>query len=440
MWLNEGFATWIEYLCVDHCLPELDIWTNFVTSDYCRALELDSLKTSHPIEVQVGPPSEVDEIFDAISYSKGASTIRMLHSYIGDEAFRAGLHDYLDKFKYKNAVTEDLWEALSNASKKPVEEIMELWTKQVGYPCITVSSNINDKNETVLTLTQQRFFSNGSKPTQEESFLWKIPITVTTAKSYPNIHKEILLEKPTDTLNLGVLADSDWIKLNKSSIGLYRTHYSTDLLDRLKVLVKTKTLHPTDRLGLQSDAFALAQAGLVSVPDLLEFVSCYANEDNYAVWKDLIENLTSLSHALLNTSYSAEFKSFVRKLLKPASKKLGWNALDNENDLQSMCRATVLRCLGINGDEDVQKEARKRFENHLAGVLIDANLRSAVYAAVLVDADEETLNKFIELHNKTDLSEEKLRIATALGSVKNERLIKRVLEFSLSVIINFLWI
>ena len=201
MWLNEGFATWIEYLCVDHCLPELDIWTNFVTSDYCRALELDSLKTSHPIEVQVGPPSEVDEIFDAISYSKGASTIRMLHSYIGDEAFRAGLHNYLDKFKYKNAVTEDLWEALSNASKKPVEEIMELWTKQVGYPCINVSSNINDKNETVLTLTQQRFFSNGSKPTQEESYLWKVPITVITAKSYPNIHKEILLEKPTDTLN-----------------------------------------------------------------------------------------------------------------------------------------------------------------------------------------------------------------------------------------------
>ena len=85
LWLNEGFASWIEYLCVDHCLPELDIWTHFVTSDYCRALELDSLKNSHPIEVPVGPPSEVDEIFDAISYSKGASTIRMLHNYIGDE-------------------------------------------------------------------------------------------------------------------------------------------------------------------------------------------------------------------------------------------------------------------------------------------------------------------------------------------------------------------
>ena len=298
-------------------MPELDIWTHFVTSDYCRALELDSLKNSHPIEVPVGPPSEVDEIFDAISYSKGASTIRMLHSYIGDEAFRAGLHNYLDKFKYKNTVTEDLWEALSNASKKPVEELMELWTKQTGYPYITVSSNINEKNETVLTLTQQRFFSNGSKPTPEENFMWKVPITIITAKSYPNIHKEILLEKVTDTVNLGVLADSDWIKLNKNSIGFYRTNYSTDLLERLKSLIRLKTLHPTDRLGLQSDAFALAKAGLLSVADVLKFVEGYSGEDNVTVWKDLIANLSSLSLTLLNTSFHNEFQSFIRRLLNP---------------------------------------------------------------------------------------------------------------------------
>ena len=419
-------------------MPELDIWTHFVTSDYCRALELDSLKNSHPIEVPVGPPSEVDEIFDAISYSKGASTIRMLHSYIGDEAFRAGLHNYLDKFKYKNTVTEDLWEALSNASKKPVEELMELWTKQTGYPYITVSSNINDKNETVLTLTQQRFFSNGSKPTAEENFMWKVPITIITAKSYPNIHKEILLEKVTDTVNLGVLADSDWIKLNKNSIGFYRTNYSPDLLERLKGLIRLKTLHPTDRLGLQSDAFALAKAGLLSVADVLKFVEGYSGEDNVTVWKDLIANLSSLSLTLLNTSFHNEFQSFVRRLVKPISKKLGWNPVEGESGLQAMCRASILRTLGVNGDEEVIQEAVKRFENHLAGVPIDANLRAAVYASVLTDADEETLNKFIELHNKSDLQEEKMRIASALGSVKKETLIKQVLDFSLSVIISFL--
>jgi puromycin-sensitive aminopeptidase len=85
LWLNEGFASWIEYLCVDHCLPELDIWTQFVNTRLTTALQLDSLKNSHPIEVPVGPPSEIDQIFDAISYSKGASSIRMLHNYVGDD-------------------------------------------------------------------------------------------------------------------------------------------------------------------------------------------------------------------------------------------------------------------------------------------------------------------------------------------------------------------
>lgn len=160
LWLNEGFASWIEYLCVDYCLPELDIWTHFVTSDYCRALELDSLKNSHPIEVPVGPPSEVDEIFDAISYSKGASTIRMLHNYIGDDAFKAGLHDYLEKFKYRNAVTEDLWEALSKASNKPVNELMDLWVKQTGYPYLNVSRRVFfsfSSNQVIVMTFQSRF-------------------------------------------------------------------------------------------------------------------------------------------------------------------------------------------------------------------------------------------------------------------------------------------
>lgn len=101
LWLNEGFASWIEYLCVDHCFPEYDIWTQFVSADYTRAQELDALDNSHPIEVSVGHPSEVDEIFDAISYSKGASVIRMLHDYIGDKDFKKGMNMYLTKFQQR---------------------------------------------------------------------------------------------------------------------------------------------------------------------------------------------------------------------------------------------------------------------------------------------------------------------------------------------------
>jgi len=367
LWLNEGFASWIEYLCVDHCLPELDIWTHFVTSDYCRALELDSLKNSHPIEVPVGPPSEVDEIFDAISYSKGASTIRMLHNYIGDEAFRTGLHNYLEKFKYKNAVTEDLWEALSQASNKPVNDLMQLWTKQTGYPFIDVSFYLNDKSETILKLKQERFFSNGAKPTQEEKYLWKVPITIVTKSSFPNVHRQILMENESEEVNCGILQSNEWIKLNKNTVGLYRTNYSPEMLNNLVILIKEQSIHPTDRLGLQSDVFALSQAGLMSASQVLKFVEAFAFEENVTVWKDLLNNLLNLSHLLLNTNYHNEFQSFIIRLLKPISKKLGWDAKEGENCLNAMCRATILRTLGINGDQETINEAKRRFDLHLSG-------------------------------------------------------------------------
>lgn len=432
LWLNEGFASWIEYLCVDFCLPELDIWTHFVTDDYCRALELDSLKSSHPIEVPVGPPSEVDEIFDAISYSKGASTIRMLHNYIGDEAFRVGLHNYLEKFKYKNALTEDLWEALGDASKKPVNELMHLWTSQTGYPFINVSHFVNDKKETVLKLHQSRFFSNGSKPTPEEDYLWKVPISVVTQSSYPEVHKSFLLEKRSDEINLGVVPENDWIKLNKNTIGLYRTNYSPELLARCVNLIKEQKLHPTDRLGLQSDVFALSEAGLLPATEVLKFVEGFSNETNVVVWRDLISNLLKLAHILLNTDFQEDFKAFIIRLIKPISQKLGWDQIPEESGLQGMCRGTILRTLGINGDAETIAEAKKRFAAHLNGDLIPADIRTAVYASVLSDANETVLQQFIDLHNKADLQEEKMRLCTSLGSVRKPELITKVLEFALS--------
>ncbi|NXK70346.1 PSA aminopeptidase, partial [Sylvietta virens] len=160
LWLNEGFASWIEYLCVDHCFPEYDIWTQFVSADYTRAQELDALDNSHPIEVSVGHPSEVDEIFDAISYSKGASVIRMLHDYIGDEDFRKGMNLYLTKFQQRNAATEDLWESLEKASGKPIAAVMNTWTKQMGFPLIYVEAE-QQEDDKVLKLVQKKFCASG---------------------------------------------------------------------------------------------------------------------------------------------------------------------------------------------------------------------------------------------------------------------------------------
>lgn len=151
------------------------------------------------------------------------------------------------------------------------------------------------------------------------------------------------------------------------------------------------------------------------------------------VWKDLLANLQELSHLLLNTNFHHELQSFVRRLVKPISKRLGTDPVDGESSLQAMCRATILRALAVNGDPDTIADCKRKFEAHAAGTQpIPADLRSAVYAGCLYDADDAIVSKFIELHNKSDLQEEKIRLATALGTVRKEELIQRVLEFAIS--------
>ena len=127
LWLNEGFASFMENLTTDSLYPEFSIWEQFVPGTLIEALKLDALKNSHPIEVDVGHPSEVDEIFDSISYNKGASVIRMLYDWIGDGAFKTGMHNYLTKYSYGNTETPQLWAELESASSLPVNshEVLE---------------------------------------------------------------------------------------------------------------------------------------------------------------------------------------------------------------------------------------------------------------------------------------------------------------------------
>nr|VZI48552.1 unnamed protein product [Spirometra erinaceieuropaei] len=163
LWLNEGFATFIEYLAVDHCFPEYDIWTIFLTDEFYSAMELDELKTSHPIEVPVNSPSEIEEIFDAVSYEKGASIIRMLRDYIGPEHFKRGLQLYISRHMYSNTVTEDLWQALSEVCNQPIADIMSSWTKRTGFPVLSVRPATNCSGSHYhLAIEQLRFLADGT--------------------------------------------------------------------------------------------------------------------------------------------------------------------------------------------------------------------------------------------------------------------------------------
>uniref|UniRef100_A0A667I6M3 Aminopeptidase n=1 Tax=Lynx canadensis TaxID=61383 RepID=A0A667I6M3_LYNCA len=431
LWLNEGFASWIEYLCVDHCFPEYDIWTQFVSADYTRAQELDALDNSHPIEVSVGHPSEVDEIFDAISYSKGASVIRMLHDYIGDKDFKKGMNMYLTKFQQKNAATEDLWESLENASGKPIAAVMNTWTKQMGFPLIYVEAE-QVEDDRLLRLSQRKFCASGPYA-GEDCPQWMVPITISTSEDPNHAKLKILMDKPDMNVVLKNVKPDQWVKLNLGTVGFYRTQYSSAMLESLLPGIRDLSLPPVDRLGLQNDLFSLARAGIISTVEVLKVMEAFVNEPNYTVWSDLSCNLGILSTLLSHTDFYEEIQEFVKDVFSPIGERLGWDPKPGEGHLDALLRGLVLGKLGKAGHKATLEEARRRFKDHVEGKqILSADLRSPVYLTVLKHGDGTTLDIMLKLHKQADMQEEKNRIERVLGATLSPELIQKVLTFALS--------
>ncbi|XP_075224213.1 puromycin-sensitive aminopeptidase isoform X2 [Lycorma delicatula] len=439
LWLNEGYASFVEYLCVAYLFPEYGIWTQFVTDVHIRALELDSLETSHPIEVPVGHPSEIDEIFDDISYNKGACVIRMLHKYIGDENFRKGMNIYLTRHQNKNTMTEDLWDALQEASSKPVRSVMSTWTRQMGFPMVTVENSVQEGNSRVLTISQSKFYAagnkikNGNSGDGQDGALWMVPIMfIKSGDPKKECHSAVLQERSM-RVTIDNIKPDEWVKLNPGTVGFYRTCYPSHLQDKFLPSIQDKSMPPLDRLGLLDDLFALVQAGHSSTVQVLKLMLAMTHEDNFTVWSTISNCLGKLGVLLSNTDFEDSFKAYGRKLLKDVGNKLGWEPKPNESHLDTLLRSLVLGRLAVYGDKEVIAEAQKRFEDYVAGKsVIPADLRSPIYKAVMTVGDESTYKTMLKLYRDQDLHEEKDRICRAFGAIKDKNILSKVLQFSVS--------
>ncbi|KAL6057849.1 Aminopeptidase [Balamuthia mandrillaris] len=436
LWLNEGFATWIEYLCVDYCFPEWNIWTQFVFSDLGRAFNLDALKSTHPVEVEVSDAADIDEIFDIISYSKGSSIVRMLANFLGEEAFKKGLNIYLNRHKYANALTEDLWAALSEASGKPVKELMDHWTKQDGYPVVSiVEKKSEEKGKRTFVLKQQRFLSTGLDP--KDTTTWWIPLTISTESSGGDTFAfaDIVKQKET-TLSLPAVGTHEWIKVNPNVSGFYRVQYSLKLLEDLRAPIQDRQLSAADRLSIQGDTMALAKAGVVPTTHFLTLLSAYLYENDYTVWSDLSTNLSELDTILSATEDYPLFKEFCKHMYSQVTKLVGWDRKAEESHGDSLLRGLALAKYGCYGDEATIEEARKRFDVYLNDPSsLSPDLRSAVYKIVLSNAphgDATPYEALLKIYRETDLHEEKERCMRSLGSASDPYLLKKTLEFAIS--------
>ncbi|KAF8648076.1 hypothetical protein HU200_065115 [Digitaria exilis] len=255
--------------------PQWNIWTQFL-DDTTAGLKLDSLEESHPIEVEIHHASEVDEIFDAISYDKGASVIRMLQNYLGAERFQKALASYIRKFAYSNAKTEDLWAVLEEKSGEPVKNLMTTWTKQQGYPVINAKLNGNYlelEQKLIFLLLQAQFLLDGSSG----SGMWIVPITAGCG-SY-DMQKKFLLKGKSDRLDIRNITSQCsnqekggkfWIKLNINQTGFYRVQYDDKLAAALQNALQFKKLSVMDRIGKAlSVSLNVAKVSVDATPGLV---------------------------------------------------------------------------------------------------------------------------------------------------------------------------
>ena len=431
LWLNEGFASFMENTCTNALFPQYDIWTQFVANTLIAALELDALKNSHPIEVDVGHPSEVDEIFDDISYNKGASVIRMLHNYIGNEAFRQGMKGYLTKFSYKNTLTADLWTSLEEASGKPVGKIMSTWTGQMGFPVIKVEHAAESKS---LTLTQEKFDADGGKDEKSKNFHWNVPIKILTSDGN---EQEFLLEDKSMTIKLENLDSQMWYKVNPNFVGYYRVAYDdkdVQNLEMLRTAIRDQKLSEVDRLGLLDDMFALVQAGKTSTVDALKLMDAFKDrEESYVCWSAIVNCLVKLRLILSDSNfYESHFQPFTVDLMQNIVTTIGWEKIENEHHTKSLLRSQILGWMGCNGHEPTITEAKRRFNDHVTGKsLLPADLRASVYRIVACNGDSSTHGQLMKLFQDNELHEEKDRVSRAMGMCKDKGVLKDVLAFAI---------
>ncbi|MDD5152488.1 MAG: M1 family metallopeptidase [Candidatus Pacebacteria bacterium] len=420
LWLNEGFASYMPYIVIDTLFPEWKIWEKFVTDDLARSLKLDALKNTHPVvEVQIHNPDEICEMFDAISYSKGATVIGMLASYLGEKDFRDGLRFYLKEHSYKNTRTIHLWDAFEKISKKPVKKMMEIWTEKSGYPLVSVSINQKSKK---LDISQKRYFSSRVSARESgQKTLWPIPLSFISSNGVESLG---LMDKKS----ISIPAPLSFIKLNPFEGSMYRTQYDGNLLAKLKVALSEEKLTPQDRLGIIRDLFALAEAEQSDVVYLLEMLLAYRNEKEYIVWVEIISGLASLHNLLFGSKSYELFKVYAQNILSKIISYVGWEPRKGEPHNDALLRILVLSAGASFENIEVVEEAKNRFKNRKIKP-IGADFRSLIYASIVRNGGQKEFDEVRALCEKENMPEEKDRLFFALTASRDRKILKQALAF-----------
>ncbi|XP_072480520.1 glutamyl aminopeptidase [Notamacropus eugenii] len=424
LWLNEGFASFFEFLGVNHAEQDWQMIDQMLLDDVLPVQEDDSLISSHPIVVNVTTPAEITSVFDGISYSKGASILRMLEDWITPEKFQLGCQQYLKKYHFKNARTDDFWKALEEASNQPVKKVMDTWTRQMGYPVLNVHGNKH--------VEQSRFLldpnADPSQPASVFGYKWNIPV-----KWHEGDDSNVTIYNMSESGGISLNSNSGgntFLKINPDHIGFYRVNYEASTWDTIttRLLQNHTEFSSADRASFIDDAFALSRAHLLHYSVALNLTLYLKNEGDYLTWQRVVSALSYITSMLEDdTELYPLLKEYFRSQVKPLADDLSWK--DEGGHIKKLLRASVLGLACQMGDTDALNNATDLFKKWQEGQSQPVNLRLLVYRYGMQNSgDEASWNHMFSEYQRTTLAQEKEKLLYGLASVNNVDLLSRYLD------------
>jgi aminopeptidase N len=426
IWLNEGFATWMEFRPMQESRPE---WSGALEEvrDTQRAMNLDALRTTRPIRTPVETPDEINQVFDAIAYQKTASVIRMVEGYVGAARYRDAINAYLKKFAFANATGEGFWTTVATATGKPVDRIFKSFITQRSMPVVNAEARCaGGRTELVLS---QRPLSDAVPA----STLWDIPICYKRGRGgQPQAAACTLLSSGTQTLTID--GCSSWTFANVDSRGYYRTAYDAANLRALGEAARNGHLTPVEQTTLLEDLWTLVRLNERSMAEYLSLSGQLVESRVSPAIATALWRINYISEWIVEDPVRPSFQAWVRQTVRPLMDRLGWMPKTGETEEMQSLRSTVIFTLGNAGrDPELLREAQRLARLHITG---GATLHPSVADTTLrigaLDGDVALYEQYVLRMEASASASEKLQYLTALAYFTNPDLVARTLAYATS--------
>jgi aminopeptidase N len=423
LWLNEGFAQWMQTKAADEFHPEWKTGRHaLATAD--TGERGDAKPSTHPIVNPVFTASQAAQAFDAITYYKGAAVIGMMETWVGPAAFRDGIRRYMKAHAYGNTVDADLWREVQAVAGKPVLDVETDFTKQPGLPLIKVEAEQTNGGSTKIILSEGRFFEDPATAVSAPVQHWRIPVTV-SAGGPPTT--QLLTVSGRTTIEV---QGTGPVLVNAGRTDYARTLYTQPMIEVLGgQLADTK---PADQIGLLYDSWALGQSGYAPVTGFLNLAGAVPPSADTVVWNQIVSTLVSIDGFYEGKPGRATFAAFARQTLHPLADRLGWEAQDGEESNVAILRDAVLVALSRFGDQPVIAEARRRFEiSQQDPKSVSPAVRQTALSIVARNADAETLERLVAQLRATKDPLQKQVLLRTMAGIYDPAGAQRVLEVAI---------